>query len=65
MYELEGLWIFVFQDDTCLARVFHLMEEGAELDAPLVIDEGIGEEAAAIPIFENLCTQVDVLSVTH
>ena len=63
--EFEGLGVFVLQDDTRLARVLHLAEKRAELDTPFVIDEGLGEETAAIAAFEDPGAQVDVLSITH
>ena len=65
MHQLEGLGILVLQDHTCLARMFHLTEERAELDAPFVIDESFGEETATVTSFENPGTQVDVFAVTH
>ena len=45
--------------------MLHLSEERTELDAPFVIDEGLGEEAAAVAVFEDTRAQVDVLTVTH
>ena len=65
VYELEGLGVFVSQHHTRLARVFHLTEERAELDAAFVIDEGFGEEPTAVSTFENPGAQVDVFAVTH
>ena len=63
--ELEGLGIFVFQDDPCLARVLHLTEERAERDTPLVIDKSFGKQTAAVSTFEDARAQVDVLAVAH
>ena len=63
--ELEGLGIFVFQDDACLARMFHLTEKRTEFDSSFVKDERIGEESATVTVFENPGTQVDVFAITH
>ena len=65
MHKFEGIRIFFLQDDTRLARMFHLPEERAELHTPFVIDEVIREESATVTVGEDSGTQVDVLSITH
>ena len=65
MHKFESLRVFVLQNDTRLARMFHLTEKRAEFDSPFVIDEGIREESATVTVGEDSGTQVDVLSITH
>ena len=65
MHQLESLRILVLQDHTSLARMLHLPEKRAELDAPFVVDECFGEKSATVTAFENPGTQVDVFTVTH
>lgn len=65
MHKFEGIRIFFLQDDTRLARMFHLPEERTELHTPFVIDEGIREESATVTVGEDSGTQVDVFSIAH
>ena len=65
MHKFEGIRIFFLQDDTRLARMFHLPEERAELHTPFVIDEGFGKQTARIAIGENPRTQVNILAIAH
>ena len=65
MHELEGVRVFLFQDDTRLARVFHLSEKRTELDSTLVVNESLWEKPTGISIGKDSGTQVDVLAVAH
>ena len=65
MHELECLRVFVLKDDPCLARMFHLTEKRAELDASFMIYESLREKTTTVATLENPRAQVDVLTVTH
>ena len=65
MHKFESLRVFILQNDTRLARMFHLPEERAELHTPFVIDEGIREESTTVTVGEDSGTQVNILSITH
>ena len=65
MHELEALWIFLVEIDSCNSAVEDLSPELTEVGASFVPYPRLGKQAAAQSRLEDTDGEVDIFAESH